>query len=198
MIKCWRRWWSSRTSDVDTLRQIRLLLDRENQRLIAKNLQLTSELARLRGVTHPEHLELVLRQQLEQTRAQVFAREVPSRRRRGPPARAPGPRAARAAGLAESGNSSRAHPRSARLPRVWRRGDGDGRRQYETSERVTTEQLTYHLEHHLRQKYRCACNGAVVTAPGPVQLTPGRQYAPEFAVGVAVVYGRRDFADRTG
>ena len=36
--------------DVDTLRQISLLLDRENQRLITKNLQLTAELARLRGV----------------------------------------------------------------------------------------------------------------------------------------------------
>ena len=62
--------------DVDTLRQISLLLDRENQRLIAKNLQLTAELARLRGVTDPEQLELVLRQQLEQARTQVFAREA--------------------------------------------------------------------------------------------------------------------------
>src|SRR4051794_29997491 len=72
--------------DVDTLRQISLLLDRENQRLIAKNLQLTAELARLRGVTDPEQLELVLRQQLEQARAQVFAREAPS-----PAAEAPDP-----------------------------------------------------------------------------------------------------------
>src|SRR5215211_6080002 len=63
--------------DVDTLRQISLLLDRENQRLIAKNLQLTAELARLRGVTDPAQLELALRQQLEQTRAQVFARATP-------------------------------------------------------------------------------------------------------------------------
>src|SRR5215212_4623313 len=62
--------------DVDTLRQISLLLDRENQRLIAKNLQLSAELARLRGVTDPEQLELVLRQQLEQARTQVFAREA--------------------------------------------------------------------------------------------------------------------------
>ena len=34
--------------DLETLRQISLLLDRENQRLITKNLQLTAELARLR------------------------------------------------------------------------------------------------------------------------------------------------------
>ena len=36
--------------DVETLRQISLLLERENQRLITKNLQLTAELARLRGL----------------------------------------------------------------------------------------------------------------------------------------------------
>ena len=36
--------------DVETLRQISLLLDRENQRLITKNLQLTAELARLRDL----------------------------------------------------------------------------------------------------------------------------------------------------
>ena len=46
--------------------------------------------------------------------------------------------------------------------------------------------LTYHVEQHLRQKYRCACNGAVVTAPGPAVLIAGGRYAPAFAVGVAV------------
>lgn len=57
---------------------------------------------------------------------------------------------------------------------------------YESSERITTVKLTYHVEQHLRQKYRCACNGAVVTAPGPPQIMPGGRYAPAFAVGVAV------------
>ena len=51
--------------DVDALRQISLLLDREPQRLIAKNLQLSAQLARRRGVTDPQQSELVLRQQLE-------------------------------------------------------------------------------------------------------------------------------------
>ena len=46
--------------------------------------------------------------------------------------------------------------------------------------------LTYHVEHHARQKYRCACNGAVVTAPGAAQVIPGGRYTPAFAVGVAV------------
>lgn len=63
--------------DVDALRQISRLLDREHPRLIARNLQLSAELARLRGVTDPEQSELVLRQQLEQARTQVFARDAP-------------------------------------------------------------------------------------------------------------------------
>jgi transposase len=58
--------------------------------------------------------------------------------------------------------------------------------QTEDSERITTVKLTYQVEHHRRQKYRCACNGAVVTAPGPAQLIPGGRYAPAFGVGVAV------------
>jgi transposase len=58
--------------------------------------------------------------------------------------------------------------------------------QAETSERITTVKLTYQVEHHVRQKYRCRCNGAVVTAPGPAQITPGSRYAPEFGIGVAV------------
>jgi transposase len=58
--------------------------------------------------------------------------------------------------------------------------------QTEDSERITAVKLTYQVEHHVRQKYRCACNGAVVTAPGPAQVMPGGRYAPEFGVGVAV------------
>ena len=171
--------------DVDTLRQISLLLDRENQRLIAKNLHLTAELARLRGVTDPEQLELAVRQQLDQTRAQLFGCDA-----RQPPARAPRP--------APPGHGPRVQPdlpiveQHHELPPHQRDCPACGgtltemSEQYETSERITTVKLTYHIEQHHRQKYRCACNGAVVTAPAPPTLIPGGRYAPAFAVGVAV------------
>ena len=58
--------------DLETLRQISLLLDRENQRLITKTLELTAEVARLRGVVDPEQLQLAVLRELEQRRAQVF------------------------------------------------------------------------------------------------------------------------------
>src|SRR5918993_1081634 len=107
--------------DVETLRQISLLLERENQRLITKTLQLTAELPPDQRVCPACGGELT-----------------------------------------------------------------DMTGQTEDSERITTVKLTYQLEHHVRQKYRCACNGAVVTAPGPAQVIPGGRYAPEFGIGVAV------------
>lgn len=170
--------------DVDTLRQISLLLDRENHRLIAKTVQLTAELARLRGVTDPAQLELAIRQQLEQARAQVFNRDArPSARARRPAAPGHGPRPQPDLPSVEQHHD---------LPADQRDCPACGGTltamagQCETSERITTVKLTYQVEHHHRQKYRCGCNGAVVTAPGPATLIPGGRYAPAFAVGVAV------------
>lgn len=172
--------------DVDTLRQISLLLERENQRLITKTLQLTAELARVRGLPNPEQLALDELRALEQRRAQVLA----------PVADAPA--AARPSQPSRPGHGPRLQPA---LPVVEIRHElSPGQRacpacggeltemtgQTEDSDRVTTIKLTYQIEHHIRQKYRCACNGAVVTASGPAQVIPGGRYAPEFGVGVAV------------
>ena len=60
-------------------RESSLLLERENQRLIAKNLQLTAELARLRGQPDVEQLTFTVEQTLQQTRA-PRSRGVPTRR----------------------------------------------------------------------------------------------------------------------
>jgi transposase len=175
--------------DVETLRQISLLLDRENQRLITKTLELTAEVARLRGIADPEQLQLAVLKELEQRRAQVFQHDAARASSATPPSltRAPQP-----------GHGRRPQPT---LPVVEIRHElvPEERQcpacggelmemtgQVETSERVTTVKLTYQVEHHVRQKYRCRCNGAVVTAPGPTQVLPGCRYAPEFGIGVAV------------
>jgi transposase len=170
--------------DVETLRQVSLLLDRENQRLITKNLQLTAELARLRGVPDVEQLAFTVERELQQARTAIFQRADAA-----PP---PTPR------RQQPGHGPREPPT---LPSIDVRHElaPDQRAcpacggeltemagQYESSERLTTVKLTYQVEHHVRQKYRCACNGAVVTAPGPAPLIPGGRYAPAFAVGVAV------------
>lgn len=173
--------------NLETLRQISLLLDRENQRLIAKNLQLTAELARLRGMPDVEQLTFSVQHDLQQTRTEIFQRPAAAR-----PPSAPEPR------RPQPGHGPREHPTLPimeirhELPVDQRQCPACGgeltemAEQAETSERITSIKVTYQVERHVRQKYRCACNGAVVTAPGPAQLIPGGRYAPEFAVGVAV------------
>jgi transposase len=175
--------------DLETLRQISLLLDRENQRLITKTLELTAEVARLRGVADPEQLQLAVLKELEQRRRQVFQPEA-ARASSGTPTSPTRP--------PQSGHGPRPQPTLPvveirhELPPEDRQCPACGGElmemagQAETSERITTVKLTYQVEHHVRQKYRCRCNGAVVTAPGPAQVIPGCRYAPEFGIGVAV------------
>ena len=172
--------------DVDTLRQISLLLERENQRLITKTLQLTAELARLRGVPDPEQLALAELRALEQRRAQLLTPPTdapPAAKPSRPPRPGHGPRSQPTLPVVEIRHE---------LPPDQRGCPACGGAltemagQTEDSERITTVKLTYQVEHHRRQKYRCAYNGAVVTAPGPAQVMPGGRYAPEFGIGVAV------------
>lgn len=58
--------------------------------------------------------------------------------------------------------------------------------QFEEAEEVTVVVRRYELVKRKRQKYRCACNGNVVTAPAPPRLIPGGRYSLEFAIEVAV------------
>lgn len=57
--------------------------------------------------------------------------------------------------------------------------------QFEEAEEITVVVPQYALVRHRRQKYRCRCNGAIVTAPGPPKLVAGGRYSLEFAVHVA-------------
>ena len=171
--------------DVETLRQISLLLERENQRLITKTLQLTAELARVRGLPNPEQLALAELRALEQRRADVLAppTDTAAAKSARPPRPGHGPRPQPTLPVVEIRHA---------LPPDQRACPACGGEltemtgQTEDAERITTIKLTYQVEHHRRQKYRCACNGAVVTAPGPAQVIPGGRYAPEFGIGVAV------------
>jgi transposase len=157
-----------------------------NQRLITKTLELTAENARLRGLPDPEPLALAELRALEQRRVQLLA-----------PAAEPTP-AAKPARPPQPGHGPRPQPTLPiveihhELPLDQRACPACGGEltemtgQREDSERITAVKLTYQVEHHRRHKYRCACNGAVVTAAGPAQVIAGGRYAPAFAVGVAV------------
>ena len=63
--------------------------------------------------------------------------------------------------------------------------------QTEDADEITVIERRFVLVKHRRKKYRCACNGCVETAPGPLRLAVrpdrrGRRYAPSFAVEVAI------------
>ncbi|MCA9719029.1 MAG: IS66 family transposase, partial [Myxococcales bacterium] len=52
----------------------------------------------------------------------------------------------------------------------------------EDSEEVTVVERRYEVVKHRRRKYRCRCNAAVVTTPGPLKLKKGGRYSLAFAI----------------
>ena len=183
-----------RITDFDQLKQVTRLLHRENQRLHDQLVRLTRELAKLRG----ESAQLRLAAEITelQKRMESVQRElgkVSERRGSGehetgddkPPQRGHGPRP---------------QPKLAVEEQVYELPE-DGRtcpacsgeltpmgEQFEESEEVTVVQRQFKLVRIRRQKYRCRCNGAVVTAPGPKGhlVRAGGRYSVEFAVEVAI------------
>jgi len=175
---------------VDVLRQVALLLQKENERLHERLGCLTRELAAAKGVgTEALQLELDnLRELLARRNQEIFG--VSSEKRKhvcSDQKEEPKP----------SGHGRTAQKRLDVLEEVHVLDEADrpcpscgGRLaemndQFEESEEITIVERSFLLKKHRRQKYRCQCNGHVETAPGPVKLMEGGRYSPEFAVAVA-------------
>lgn len=184
-----------RIQDISELRQVALLLDRENARLVKKLEDLTRRIAALEGGEGTQELlqELAeLARQNDALKKKIF--DASSERR--PNAHedeAPVPKAPR------KGHGPRAQPR---LPMVEVKHDlaaGDAGRcatcegvigpwegHTEDSELVTVVRRQFKVEQHRRQKYRCCCGESIVTAPGPPRLIDGGRYSVDFGVEVAM------------
>jgi transposase len=184
--------------DPEMLRQVAVLLERENAQLHAKLHELANELARLRGDTRPTaQQELAfLKELLAQRERALFGASSEQRPRPESPGPMPAPELRR-------GHGPTAQPRLPIIERVHALDPADrtcpqcGRLlqemkgQTEDSEEITVVERQFVLVQHRRQKYRCACNGCVDTAPGPLRLAArpdarGHRYAPAFAVEVAL------------
>jgi transposase len=184
--------------DADVLRQVAVLLERENEKLHAKVQALTHELARLRGAdaSAAEHQLAFLKELLAQREQALFGPSSEQRPRRPDPAPASGP-------VPHRGHGPKAQPELPRAELVHVLDDADRMcpqcggtlqpmaGQTEDAEEITVVERHFTLVTHKRQKYRCACNGCVDTAPGPLRLAArpdvrGQRYAPEFAVEVAI------------
>jgi transposase len=182
-------------TDIERLRQMALLLERENARLHQRLLALTRELAAARGLAASQ-LELEL-QHLQETLSartrQLFGASSEKRSRPAegvsgdPPATPP-----------RHGHGPRAH---AQLPlvavtheldapdQICPKCGGDLQAwtgQFETAEEVDVVERSFRLVRHHRQKYRCRCGSCVETALGPPKLIAGGRYSVDFAVAVAI------------
>lgn len=186
--------------DKDQLRQVALLLDRENARLHEKVRELARRIAALEGQTATaSQIELAyLKELLAQRERALFAAKSEQRPRakheaaaqpaEKEPQRGHGPRAQAELPMVEQqhvlAEADRACPKCG--------GElAEMTGQTEDSEEITVVERRFVVALHRRQKYRCACNGHVATAPGPLKLAVrddarGNRYSIDFAVEVAV------------
>jgi len=175
----------------DVLRQVALLLDRENRHLHERIKNLTVRNAHLEGADAATlQLELEqLQEILAQRERKIFG---PSSEKR------PRTRTSDSERKPQTGHGPTPQPllpvveELLELPsaeRVCPTCDGSLEPmgdQTEDSDEITMVRRSFVLVKRQRQKYRCRCNAAVVTAPAPPKLIPGGRYAPEVAVEVAI------------
>jgi transposase len=176
--------------DPEVLRQVALLLDRENQRLIDRVKDLTLEISQLRGVDGNRlQLELDALKELLARRERALFGDSTERR--------PHPHAEPAAREPQRGHGPRPQPQLPVIEKVHEL-PADSRQcsfcggqltewndQFEDAEEIAVVERSFHLVKHRRKKYRCSCNAKVETAPAPVKLKAGSRYSVEFAVEVA-------------
>jgi len=181
--------------DVETLRQIGILLDNENKRLVERNRKLTLELARALGLDDKqrEQLELSLLQELKKSRDGIFRSDehkhdeggaAEDEKKKKKKRKGHGPRPQRQLPLVELPAFELA--KEDRGCKVCGGTVEEMKGQFEESEWVTVIHREFRRERIRQQKYRCSCNANVVTAPGPKKLIPGGRYTVEFAAEVAV------------
>lgn len=181
--------------DLETMRQVAVLLERENDRLHAKLAALTRELSQLRGddASAAQRQLEALKEILAQREQALFG--ASSEKRAHPTPTTTGP--------AQRGHGPKAQPTLPIIDVVHELVDADRTcpacggtlrempGQTEDAEEIMVVERRFVLLHHVRKKYRCTCHGCVETAPGPVRLAArpdvrGRRYSAEFAVEVAI------------
>ena len=179
-----------REKDPEVLRQAAQLLERENQRLVAKVVELTRQLLAAQGkdATELQQRIAALEEELAKKNKALFA---PSSEKRPRPTTGDGERSA------PTGHGPRPQPT---LPVVEVTHDLDPTDrvcttcgspldpwpgQAETRDEVDVVERRFVLRRHLRTKYRCRCGGCVETAPAPASLCEGARYAVGFAIEVA-------------
>lgn len=184
-------------SDPNVLRQVARLQNNEIERLIARNRNLAQENARLKGEDPAalQHEIDRLREMLEQQKRALFGQ---SSEKRGGDTVGAAPVDAASPAPKKTGHGPTAQAALPVIVNTTQLGENDRScqacggvlvpmgEQFEESEEITVIERQFVKTVHKRQKYRCSCNGCVITAPGPDRLIPGGRYSIDFAIEVVV------------
>ena len=179
-------------SNVAVLKEIALLLERENDRLVERVAKLTEELVRLKGGdAEAVQMELENLRQLLTLRNQALFGHSSEK----------APKSSDGASRAKKPQKGHGPTEQLSLPVkdvVLSLDEPDMScpkcglglceipGQFETSEEVTVVERRFEVHRILRKKYRCRCNGHIETAPAPLKLKPGARYSIDFALAVAI------------
>lgn len=178
--------------NIERLRQVALLLQGENDRLVKRLQELAAEVASLKDEQPSEQLALeiaLLKERLAAREKALFSPSSEKRSRNGSAQRSSEPK---------NGHGPREQPD---LPMVEAlhtldepdqtcpKCGGDLQEwagQFEESDELDVVERSFRLVRHKRQKYRCSCGECIETALGPEKLIPGGRYSVDFAIEVAV------------
>ena len=181
--------------DKETLRQVALLLQKENERLHERLEDLTKRLALLTGTDAGKQLEIEIeRLRVYMAKLQKVAFGKSSEKRPGANSKPDSDKADKPPQTGHGPREQKALPEVEEIVDVpdeemtcdlcgkdLREWEG----QYEESEEVTVIQRRFVRKKIKRKKARCTCGACVKTAPPLPKLIEGGRYSPEFAVEVA-------------
>jgi len=171
-----------------------LLLVRENERLVAKVLELQRRLLKAEG-KDAEQLRLALgalEEQLAQRTAQITQHASEKRSSTDAPEPASKP--------PQKGHGPRAQPKLEIREVVHDLDEPDKQcpscggqlerweGHFEESDEIDVIERRFVINRHKRSKYRCGCGGCIETAEGPRRVLSGGRYSAAFAI--AVVLGK--------
>jgi transposase len=193
--------------DLDTAKQALVLIQHENERLHAKLAKQAHQIAQLLGESDTTALNvelLRLKEQMASFQQALFAPSSEKRKEDGDTGASESGATAQTS-KNEDENKGKDSPtpkekRQLNLPSVERKHELHGEDmacdscggqlaewegKFEEFEEVDVVEREYRIVQHLRQKYRCSCGCAPVTAPGPVRLR-GSGFSLLFAITVCV------------
>jgi transposase len=183
-------------TDLDTARNVALMLQKENERIHARLDELVRENAKLKGQDGNRQLELEihkLQSQMSKLQKMMFGS---TSERRG-----------RNSDEVSDADRKDTQPQTGHGPREQRELDSidnvyelpeeekvcdacggmldEWEGQADESEEISVVQRMFFIKKNIQKKYRCKCGGCIKTASKPPSLINGGRYTPEFAVEVA-------------